>query len=289
VNWLSKEFLLAVCGALLIALIAVSWSRPLIQGSSPKPAESAQRPAQANQDSYGAKQSGFRSYINLTSGYCTSERPNAQSEWRKNFICESKVTDVIIAGLTLFLMIFTGLLVWVGYRQEKTTRRQMRAFVYVDTVSLYNIAHPINPLPSYKPTGAQILSPTEGPLAIIGVKNTGNTPAYKVRHFGAITVGPFPLVGNLPAIIEGADAPYSSLPPGGITTKMIKFPPPLTPAQIAGIRDQTTAIWVHGIIRYRDVFRRKRTTEYRLFHNAITGTTGVSTEMSWGEGGNDAT
>ena len=84
----------------LAALIAIIATVPLIQSPQPEPAESAQRTAQTNQNSNSAKQSGFRSYINLTSGYCTSERPNSQSEWRKKFICESKITDVVIVGVS---------------------------------------------------------------------------------------------------------------------------------------------------------------------------------------------
>ena len=288
-DWISKEFLLAVCGSLLIALIAIVATVPLVQRPPQESTESAQRAAKTDQGTNGFNYGRFRPYINITANYCTSERPNAASEWRKKFICDSKITDVIIAALTFFLMIFTGLLVWVGYRQEKTTRRQMRAFVYLDTISLYNIASPLNPLPGYQPTGAQIVSREEGPLAILAIKNTGSTPAFKVQHFGMITIGPFPRAGELPPIRWDMVAPYSSLPPGGITTKMIKAPRSLTDVEIAGLRAGTTAIWVYGVITYRDAFRRKRKTGYRLFHNALIGTTGVSTEMTWAEGGNDAT
>jgi hypothetical protein len=90
-------------------------------------------------------------------------------------------------------MIFTGLLVWVGNKQEKTTRRQMRAFVSLDRGAIYNVASPINPLPIYKPTGAEVVSPFEGPLAQLIIKNTGSTPAYRVEHWGNIFVSDFPL------------------------------------------------------------------------------------------------
>jgi hypothetical protein len=285
-DWISKEFLLAVCGSLLVALIAVSLSRPLVQGPPQQAIAYGAHEAEQSDKSFGYSQ--IRSYIEAPASYCISERPNAASEWRKKFICESKITDVVIAFLTFFLMIFTGLLVRVGYKQEQTTRRQMRAFVYLDTISIYNIAPPINPLPGYQPTGAQLVSREEGPLAIIRIKNTGNTPAYQVRHRAVIAVGPYPREGKLPPIDRNAPAPYASLPPGGITTKMIKAPHPLTDAQILGVRTGTIAIWVYGEIQYRTAFRQKRKTEFRLFHNSITGTTGISTEMTWAEGGNDA-
>jgi hypothetical protein len=79
------------------------------------------------------------------------------------------------------------------------------------------------------------------------------------------------------------------LPPGGINTKSVKITAPLTAEQIAGLREGTLAIWIYGEILYRDAFRRKRTTKYRLFHNNSSGAVGVSTDLTWAEGGNDAT
>jgi hypothetical protein len=55
------------------------------------------------------------------------------------------------------------------------------------------------------------------------------------------------------------------------------------------LRACTKAIYVYGEIEYIDAFRRKRTTNYRLFHNNQTGNVGVSTDISWAEGGNSAT
>jgi hypothetical protein len=288
-NWVSKEFLLAVCGSLLIALIAVSWPRPLVQGPPPQATESADRPTKADQNGDAFSYARFRAYINSTTEYCTSERPNAQSEWRKKFICESKITDVVIAILTCLLAIFTGLLVWVGNKQERTTRQQMRAFVSLDRGSIYNIASPLSPLAIYKPTGAEIVSPLEGPLAQLTIKNTGSTPAYKVVHWGDITIADYPLKTPLPGREKGGIIPWSSIAPGGINTKFVRINVPLTAEQIAGLRNGTHAIWVYGEILYRDAFRRKRKTEYRLFHNSTAGAIGVSTDLTWAEGGNEAT
>jgi hypothetical protein len=287
-NWISKEFLLAVCFSLLIALVAISWSRPLIQGPPPQANERPQGAAEAAQNGHAFNYARLRYYIDSSAGYCTSERPNQQSEWRKKFLCESKITDVVVAALTLFLAIFTGLLVWVGNKQEKTTRRQMRAFVYVHGMSIYNVAHPLNPLPAYKPTGAEIMSPTEGPLVSLNIRNSGSTPAFRVIHWGQIHLGEFPLKSGLPEIRKSEKAPHSAIPPDGQNTKMVKIQRPLTAEEIAGLRNGTVAIWVYGEISYRDAFRRKRTSKYRLFHNAQTGTLGVSTEMTWAEGGNEA-
>lgn len=287
-RWIGKIFLLAVSFSLLIALTPTSWSGPLIQGPPPKATQSAQRAAQSDQEGDGLYYARLRAYVNATANYCTSERPNAASEWRKQFICDSKITDVIIAALTTFLMIFTGLLVWVGYRQEKTTRRQMRAFVYVNEGAVFNVAHPVYPLPGYKPTGAEIVSPTEGPFARLTIKNSGSTPAFRVAHWGGIHVAEFPLKSELPPIRLTKRAPHSALPPDSVNTKWVRFPQPLTAQQIEGLRNGTVAIWVYGEITYRDAFRRKHVSRYRLFHNLGAGTIGISTDLTWAEGGNEA-
>ncbi len=287
-DWISKELLLAICVSLLIALIAVAWPRPLIQSPQTQAAESASRAEQRNQDGKYFDWARFRSYIDETADYCTSERPSAPSEWRKKFICESKVTDVIIAGLTLFLMIFTGLLVWVGNKQEKTTRRQLRAFVYLHSGSIYNVAHPHNPISTYKPTGAEIISPTEGPAAVLTIRNSGSTPAFKVVHYAGIHVAEYPLKTELPPIGRVKSPPSSAIPPEGFNTKRANIFRPLTSEEIAGLRNGTVAVWIYGEITYRDAFHRKRRSRYRLFHNAQTGPIGVTTDLTWAEEGNEA-
>lgn len=289
-DWISKEFLLAVCGSLLIALIAVALPRPLIQYPSPQATEGAQGAADKAGD--GFDYSRLRSYVDLATNYCTSESPNRQEEWGRKFICESKITDAVIALLTFFLAIFTGLLVRVGNKQERTTRQQMRAFVYINNGSILNVANPENPhlLPDYKPTGAQRDFPRQGPLAYLTITNSGSTPAFDVMHWAGIAFDDHPIPKDLPKRIPMDNPPLSVLPPNGINTKSVRLGDPLTDEQIASLRDSTKAIYVYGEITYVDAFRRKRQTNYRLFHNAHTGNIGVTTDLSWAEGdGNNAT
>jgi hypothetical protein len=228
VDWISKEFLIAACVSLLIALVAVSWSRPLIQGPPPQAKESTYGTAETNKKGDVFDYTRFSSYIQGAAGYCTSPRPNEQSEWSKKFICESKITDAVIAVLTFFLAVFTGLLVSVGNRQERTTRQQMRAFVYLDKGSIINVANPILTLPSYQPTGAEIGSPTEGPIAFLTITNSGSTPAYGVIHWAGIAVSDFPVCGALQPREHFASVPTSILPPNAINTKNVRMPHPLT-------------------------------------------------------------
>ena len=94
----------------------------------------------------------------------------------------------------------------------------MRAFVYLDNGSIVNVAIPVATLPGYQPTGAEIQSPTEGPLGILTIKNSGSTPAFNVVHWGGIAVADFPLIGELPGRIVSTSMPASSIPPGDVNT-----------------------------------------------------------------------
>ena len=157
---------------------------------SPHPAKSASNSGKTNESPGVFSYARIRPYINSAANYCTSTRPNDPSEWRKKFICESKVTDAIIAVLTVFLAAFTFGLLWVGFRQERTTRQHLRAFVFLDGTAMFNVADPLMKLPGYTPTGAELISPNEGPLVRLGIKNTGSTPAFNVVHAAVMQVGP---------------------------------------------------------------------------------------------------
>ena len=167
----------------------------------------------------------------------------------------------------------------------------MRAFVYLNNGSILNVANPLNPetLIDYTPTGARLSYPHQGPLAVVTITNSGSTPANDVVHWAGIAFDDFPIPKCLPPRQSIQSVPTSVLPPKGINTKNIRLPDPLTPEQIAGLRNASKAIYVYGEITYIDAFRRKRRTVYRLFQNAQNGNIGVNTDLSWAEGGNKAT
>ncbi len=87
----------------------------------------------------------------------------------------------VFTGVIAF---FTILLVAAGFYQaavtRSTTRKQLRAYVFIDTIDITNI---IPPPPSTElPPGSWVYQPDFGPLAFIVIKNTGQTPAYGVLH-----------------------------------------------------------------------------------------------------------
>ena len=85
---------------------------------------------------------------------------------------------VITAVATVFLMIITGGLVWVGYRQIVTTRAQLRAYVLPDVAGILDgmMLTPNDP--------ARANMPGIG----LTIKNFGQTPAYDVISWAQIAV-----------------------------------------------------------------------------------------------------
>jgi hypothetical protein len=171
-----------------------------------------------------------------------------------------------------------------------SSERQLRAYVVMEGGNIYNVA---NPIPAFegeviKPTGAEISNPAIGPIARLTIKNTGQTPAYRVRHWGEICLKENPLATELPPIEITDSMPYSILGPGIISTKTRYLSKTLTETEIMGLRQGTSAIYIYGEIQYVDAFKVRRTTKYRFIHNVKTGAVGVTIEITFAEQGNEA-
>src|SRR6185312_11412168 len=71
----------------------------------------------------------------------------------------------------------------------ESSERQLRAYVVCEHGTIFNVA---NPVPVFlgqifnPPSEAEITNPAFGPGYKIQIKNSGQTPAYEVRHWGNI-------------------------------------------------------------------------------------------------------
>jgi hypothetical protein len=99
--------------------------------------------------------------------------------------------------------------------------------------------------------------------AQIHLKNSGQTPAYKVRAWGRPVIQEHPLSAPL----ERADSELLQadgiLPPGSeqiLITKAMQS----AEAELISVYTPDYAIYVHGECAYRDIFGVTRTLEYRL-------------------------
>jgi hypothetical protein len=176
----------------------------------------------------------------------------------------------------------------ISERQKSFGEMQMRAYVYVAEITVFNVANPIQAEnETIIPSGAEINDPKLGPSAEIKIRNTGNTPAYGLIHWAQLSFREYPLKSPLSGTPDLRHATKIPLAQGIITTKTYSFPHPLTDTEIAQLRAGTYAIYLYGGITYEDIFGRRRFTNFRYFHNELSGRIGVSTAMTGAEDGNE--
>ncbi len=156
------------------------------------------------------------------------------------------------------LVLFTVVLAVIAlFESQSNNRRQLRAYVFVDGADIYD--------------GATFDPPREEFVGIPGVslriKNSGSTPAHGIVHWcGIDVIG----VDNERQIttpnIAGMPEAGGWIPAGGFMSKFVRHARQLTFEETQAIREGRMAIYVYGIIRYRDIYGRTRYTKYRLNH-----------------------
>jgi hypothetical protein len=168
---------------------------------------------------------------------------------------------VITAIATALLTAITLGLVFLGVEQSRTTRAQLRAYVFIDSASLTD-----------GPTWPQAPVPAQNgcPNSAIWIKNHGTTPAFKVRHWQNVTVSPVNVDGTVPppaiAIDDKTvrDMSQTAIGPGAQTHLGRNLGRALTPFEIQALGAPNTsfAILVYGRILYEDAFGDEHVTDY---------------------------
>ncbi len=131
----------------------------------------------------------------------------------------------VIASAVAFLQF--GALVWTIAVMIRSGHRQLRAYVVGELGNIVNVANPVLLYEGQviKPTGAEITNTACGPVAYVQIKNSGQTPAYEVVHWGAICVREYPLTSVLPpALFSNPVKNASVLGPNISSTKMLFLP-----------------------------------------------------------------
>jgi hypothetical protein len=310
-NWLSKEFLLATVAALAIALIAVSWGGTPSRYITKQIEAPPQKTEQKTDDGAPQKQitnpnnNSSRQWIisveqivaaelQKASNYCTTDSSQKQDKWLQDFFCGIKITDVVIAIFSILLVFVTIGLVLVGWIQARrmrvTARQQLRAYVFVDSIVMGNVTTPLawEVVSSYTPTGAEITHTALGPVTRMVIKNTGQTPAHRVVHWGDIVLREFPLKGKLPPFKRALFITKTSIPAGGVSFKNLIMPRPLLADEVGDLKKGVKAIYVFGYIKYRDAFGKRRITHYRFMYGSMSGGVGITTGMTICDEGNYA-
>jgi hypothetical protein len=145
-------------------------------------------------------------------------------------------------------------------------RRQLRAYVFPAQATLSWQG-------TVKPSAAKVI-----------IKNSGETPAYRLSVAAVITAGDYPPrdVPSIPPLPKTRTV----VPPSGEYSLTVALPQPLTGSQMAAIKTGAQAIYVVGQIAYADAFGECRLTQYKFFYSGAGGEIGSEITLSYLDEGN---
>ena len=144
---------------------------------------------------------------------------------------------------------------WYTRKQWESTadngHRQLRAYVFPEQANLIWQG-------AAKPTAAEVV-----------IKNSDQTPAYRLSTATTITVSDYPLQTDLHD--PGLPDSHTVIPPAGSSTVSVAMQQPLSTDQLKAIQKGTQAIYTLGVLAYTDAFGDCRMTRYKLFYTGVGG------------------
>jgi hypothetical protein len=263
-----------VAAVAAIGLSAASQELPAAQQKPTEPAK-AEQPKPKEQTPAPAAAS-LQQVEKANASSNASEGDKQQPEklpWTELTTAIATVAQAIIGALAFGGLVFTVLYAraaWKAAEKSATAadktlkatregeRRQLRAYVHIHS------AH-------FDPAKSEVT---------VKFKNFGLTPAHEVTVASSACVRDYPLTEKLTPLVESKSA---VLPPGG-EPHNVKFPFSEWDDPQGSFGQGGTALYVHGTIKYRDIFKGKRETTFRMFVRSNT-----TTDMSAAEDGNGAT
>jgi hypothetical protein len=176
-------------------------------------------------------------------------------------------------GVFIFVIITavaTATAAWYTRREAMSSvdngRRQLRAYVFPDQASLVWQG-------SGKPTLSEIV-----------IKNSGQTPAYRLSTAAVIGVADYPMQN--PMSVPAMSGNHTVVPPTGSYTLSVAMEKPLTGEQLSAIQKGKQAIYVFGNISYTDAFDECRMTQYRFYYTGSGGDIGSRIGLTYLDEGN---
>jgi hypothetical protein len=176
-------------------------------------------------------------------------------------------------GVFIFVIITaiaTATAAWYTRREAMSSvdngRRQLRAYVFPDQANLVWQG-------SAKATVAEI-----------DIKNSGQTPAYRLMTAAVIGVADYPLQNDI--TVPGLSGNSTVVPPTSGYTLSVPMDKPLTGEQLTGIQKGKQAIYVFGNIAYADAFDECRLTQYRFYYTGAGGEVGSKVGLTYLDEGN---
>jgi hypothetical protein len=105
------------------------------------------------------------------------------------------------------------------------------------------------------------------PKGQVAISNFGKTPAYKVRQWIGIAIGPYPLAAELTKCpYEGS---VSIISPTVQHQGVVPIKKPIPPGMTIGTMENT--VYVYGQVTYEDAFGHTRNTSYRYIYGGSEG------------------
>jgi hypothetical protein len=175
-----------------------------------------------------------------------------------------------VFAFVLITAVATATAAWYTRQESESMadngRRQLRAYVFPEQARLVWGG-------DAKPTVAEIV-----------IKNSGQTPAYRLSTAVSVVVDADPLQDDLrlPAIPPN----HTVVPPAGSYRVSMAMAKPLTGGQLAAIEKGTQAIYAFGEIAYRDAFNECKMTRYRFFYSGAGGEIGSKVDLLYLDEGN---
>jgi hypothetical protein len=185
------------------------------------------------------------------------------------FRCTERFADqhnaLITALATILLAVVTLGLVWNAAEQQKTTRAQLRAYIFPGTAKIENADSLAGVLEAH-----------------VYIKNSGQTPAYDVVSVTGLALSRYPSSDDLNLTITDRELveaqTRTSMGPGQIEVAIASARPSLSRPLTMEERDKlvagTAIIYVYGRIDYRDIFGASQRTTFRFMAGGPVGLRG---------------
>ena len=158
-------------------------------------------------------------------------------------------TNFWLIGLAIAMVAVASLLLVTLVTMIATTRRQLRAYLFVSRAEIVD------------------LELGSVPIVQLDIKNTGQTPAYHVTHVWRCGSFSHPLAEKLPLPLRGEPVTWAHLGPGAMARCHRTAEKQISAG--GELANRPIAFYVYGEIVYRDVFKRRRFTRYVFFQEGF--------------------
>ena len=194
-------------------------------------------------------------------------------ETRPNRKITAEARHWIEYGIFAFVVITavaTAVAAWYTRREWENSvdngHRQLRAYVFPDQANLVWQT-------GSRPTAAEIT-----------IKNSGQTPAYRLSTAIAMSIGDYPLKQDI--AMPPMPGNHTVVAPTGGFSVSVAMPQVLDAPQLDAIKKGTQAIYVLGGIAYTDAFGECRMTHFRFYYTGAGADAGGKVTLTYLDEGN---